>query len=271
MKIKTIVEHPLFSNVIMVLIVLNAITIGLETYPSVYKPYSEWFRTIDLIILGIFIVEILLKLMVYKMDYFRDGWNLLDFGIVALSLLFIQTNLVSILRIVRILRVLRTISAFPSLRRLVRALFMSFPAMGSTLFLIGVLFYIYAVIGTTFFSAVAPDYFGNLQFAVLTLFQVFTLEAWASEVFRPIFDVVSWSWMYFFSFILLTSYIFVNLFFGELVSNAQKLSEDVKEDNQGMDDIKKELAVMKERNELLHSKLDQMADMLMEQDKEKVG
>lgn len=268
-KSKNIVEHPYFSKTIMLVIILNALLIGLETYPSIYNSNVELFRTLDNVVLLIFIVEMVLKLSAYRFEYFRDGWNLFDFGIVMLSIVFINTNIVSVLRIVRVLRILRTITAFPSLRRLVKVLFMSVPAMGSTLFLIGILFYIYAIIGTFFFSSVAPQYFGNLQLSFLTLFQVFTLDSWASLIFRPIFESISWSWIYFSSFILLTAYIFVNLFFGELVNNAQKIAEDTEEDKE--DDLQKELRELKEQNDVLNSKLDYITNLINDKKEEKIS
>jgi voltage-gated sodium channel len=260
MKLKSFVEHSWFSKSIMILIVLNAILVGIETYPSVYEPHHQVFVLIDHVLLAIFTIEIILKLVAYRGTYFRNGWNLLDFSIVALSLIFISTHFVSVLRIVRVLRVLRTLSAFPSLRRLVNALFLSVPAMGSTLLLMIILFYIYGIIGTSFFGELAPDYFGDFQLSILALFQIFTLEAWASEIFRPIFIEMPWSWLYFVSFILISVFIVSNLFFGELVNNAQKLSQVIDEENdeieEDLDKVQKELAILKEQNKELHRKLD---------------
>lgn len=274
MKLKTFVEHPRFSKTIMSLILLNAILIGLETYPSIHTSYSELFVTLDYILLSIFSIEIILKLLVYKGKFFTNGWNILDFVIVLFSLIFINSSFVSALRIIRVLRVLRTLSAFPSLRRLVNALFLSLPTMGSTLLLMLIVFYVYGIIGTTFFSSISPDYFGNLQLSLLTLFQVFTLEAWASEVFRPIFEEFGWSWIYFCTFIIISAFIVANIFFGELVNNAQKLAQEIEEDGNDivleLDDVQNELAKLREQNAQFHQKLDKMTRILVQFDREKV-
>lgn len=225
-KLKRIIEHPLFSQTILVLIMLNAVIICLETYPNLYESYSHVLIGLDRILLVIFTIEILLKLFVYRSSFFRNGWNILDFIVVGLSLIFIHSNFVTILRIVRVLRVLRTLSMFPSLRRLINALFLSIPTMGSTILLTTILFYIYGIFGTSMFAGVAPEYFGSFHYTILTLFQIFTLESWASGIFWPIFREIPWAWIYFVTFILSSAFILANLFFGELVNNAQKLAVD---------------------------------------------
>lgn len=274
MKLKKFIELPLFSNTIMFLILVNAILIGLETYPSIHNPYSELFVIADYILLGIFSIEIILKLIVYKGAFFKDGWSIFDFTIVLVSIVFIGSNFVSVLRIIRVLRVLRTLSAFPSLKRLVNALFLSLPAMGSTLILMIIVFYVYGIIGTTFFSGISPEYFGNLQLSLLTLFQVFTLESWASGIFRTIFEQFGWSWMYFCTFIIISAFIVANIFFGELVNNAQKLAQETEEDNNDntkeLDDVLHELTTLREQNAQFHLKLDNMTNILAHSAKEKV-
>ncbi|WP_240666603.1 ion transporter [Longirhabdus pacifica] len=246
MNLKHIVEHSIFSRFILTIIIINAIIIGLETDPDLYQSYHSLFTMIDIVFLAIFTIEIALKLIVYRGKFFADGWNILDFAIVFGSLVLYSSNFVSVLRILRVLRVLRTISAIPSLRRLVDALFMAIPAIGSVTVLMCIIFYIYAIIGATFFNEVAPEYFGNLSLSALTLFQVFTLESWASGVFRPIFAEVSWSWIYFVSFIVVSTFIILNLIVGEIVNNAQKLSEEIEEDNQDLHKVMKEIDELKQ-------------------------
>lgn len=266
MTLKQFVNSNAFSRTILALIILNAVVVGLETYPSIYEPNVSVFRVIDYIFLSIFTIEISIKLFALRRSFFRTGWNVFDFAIVSLSLIFYTTNLVNVLRVLRVFRVFRTISALPSLRRLVNALFFAFPAMGSTLLLMLIIFYIYGIIGTTFFASVSADYFGSLQLSLLTLFQVFTLEAWASEVFRPIFEAYSWSWFYFTSFILTTAFIVANLFFGELVNNAQRLSQKMGEESDEMEQkvhkLQEQLEQMSSQQLQLHHKIDELTALL---------
>jgi voltage-gated sodium channel len=252
-----VVRNQRFNHFITILIILNSILIGLETYPSIYLPNKQLFFILDLIILLIFTIEIVIKISVERKDFFKNGWNNFDFFIIVGSIVLYNTPFVSILRIFRVLRTLRTITAVPSLRRIVISLFMAIPTIGSVLLLMGIIFYVYAVIGTAFFATVEPEYFGNLELTFITLFQVFTLESWASGVFRPIFAQIHWSWLYFVSFIVIATFIMINLIVGEIVNNAQKISSEVEKETGEIKDDTAEIKALKtevkELKELLQS------------------
>ncbi|PWA09452.1 voltage-gated sodium channel [Pueribacillus theae] len=241
-----------FNMFITVLIIVNAILIGLETYPAVFEPNKRMFLLLDYIILIIFAIEIALKIIVERASFFKSNWNIFDFIIVLGSVILYNTPYVSVLRIFRVLRVMRAITAVPSLRRVVRALFMAIPTITSVIIVMSIIFYVYAVIGTAFYSKIAPEYFGNLQLSLITLFQVFTLESWASGVFRPIFEEIGWSWLYFVSFIIIATFIMINLIVGEIVNNAQKISEEIeketkeiKDDTSEIEDLKSDIKELK--------------------------
>lgn len=182
-KIKRLIEGAKFNHVITGLILVNALLVGLETYPRIEREYGSWLVILDIVILSLFSVELFLKLIVYRSSFFKNGWNNFDFIIVVGSLILYGSSFISVLRIFRVLRVLRTITTVPSLRRIVTALFMAIPTIASVMVLMSIIFYVYAVIGTFFYAEVEPEYFGDLGLSFLTLFQVFTLESWASGVF----------------------------------------------------------------------------------------
>ncbi|WP_422122411.1 ion transporter [Planococcus sp. X10-3] len=247
-----IIEGRRVTNFITILIVINAILVGLETYPEFAEQYRSWLLAMDIIVLGLFTVEILIKLILYRASFFKNGWNNFDFIIVVGSLILYTSPYISVLRIFRVLRVLRTITTIPSLRRVVAALFMAIPTITSVILLMSIIFYVYAVIGTFFYASVEPEFFGNLGLSFITLFQVFTLESWASGVFRPIFEVVPWSWLYFISFIVISTFLMINLIVGEIVNNAQKISEEIDAETAGIidelseiDELKNEVAELK--------------------------
>jgi voltage-gated sodium channel len=223
-----LVHHSLFTGVIMFLILINALIVGLETYPNLYEQYRSWFYLTDYILLWLFTVEILLKLFASRpfSSYFKDGWNLFDFFIVLSGHLFVGAHFVTVLRILRVLRLLRAISIIPSLRRIVNALLLTIPALGNIMLLLGLLFYIFAVLGTMLFGQYEPEYFGSLHATLLTLFQVVTLESWASGVMRPLLQTVPWAWTYFVAFILVGTFVIFNLFVGVIVSNVEKADEE---------------------------------------------
>ncbi|RCW65848.1 ion transporter [Saliterribacillus persicus] len=249
-----------FTHFITGLIVFNAILIGLETFDAVYTPFKGLFFWIDFIILLIFLIEVVLKIIVDQKSYFMNGWNIFDFVIVVGSIILYSTPFVSVLRILRVLRIMRTITAVPSLRRIVTALFMAIPTISSVMLIMAIIFYVYAILGTSFYRDISPEFFGNLHLSFITLFQIFTLESWASGIFRPIFAEAPWSWLYFISFIVVATFIMINLIVGEIVNNAQKISEgiegetdeikedttEIKEDTSEIREIRRELAEIKE-------------------------
>ncbi|WP_091271107.1 ion transporter [Alteribacillus persepolensis] len=239
-KIARLVEHRAFLATIMIFIVINALIVGLETYPRLYQDYTSVFYALDRVLLWIFTIEIILRMIAAKpaLSFFKGTWNWFDFLIVFAGHVFAGAHFVTVLRILRVLRVLRAISVIPSLRRLVDALLLTIPALGNILILMGIIFYIYAVIGTMLYQDIAPEYFGNLQLSFLTLFQVVTLESWASNVMRPIFEQEPLSWIYFVSFVLVGTFVVFNLFIGVIVNNVEKANEmelaannDKKDDN----------------------------------------
>ncbi|MGO4890628.1 ion transporter [Anaerobacillus sp. MEB173] len=244
-KAAEIVNHRYFLNTIIGLILINAIIVGLETYPNIYQPNIGWFHFADRLLLWIFTIEIILRMIAAKPTYkfFTNSWNWFDFIIVASGHLFAGAHFITVLRILRVLRVLRAISVIPSLRKLVDALLLTIPALGNIMLLMSIIFYIFAVTGTMLFNEVAPEYFGNLQLSLLTLFQVVTLESWASGVARPIFEQLTWSWVYFVIFILVGTFIIFNLFIGVIVSNVEQANKAEEGDKE--EETRKELASLR--------------------------
>ncbi|WP_280768342.1 ion transporter [Salipaludibacillus daqingensis] len=258
-KLGQLVENRWFTSSVIILILINAIVVGLETYPNLYSEYKSAFWTADRILLWIFTVEIALRLLAAPSlkHFFTNSWNWFDFIIVAAGHVFVGAHFVTVLRILRVLRVFRAISVVPSLRRLVDALLMTIPALGNIMLLMSIIFYIFAVIGTMLFQQVSPEYFGNLQLSLLTLFQVVTLESWASEVMRPIFEILPWSWLYFVSFVLVGTFVVFNLFIGVIVNNVEKAEsaeEEVKDTHNEVMELRKEVQELKHliKNEVIN-------------------
>lgn len=223
-----IAGHPRFMNIIITLIFINAVIVGLETYPAILDNYGNWLYIGDRILLWIFTLEIVIRLIGSKSlgSFFKDPWNVFDFVIVALSHILVGSYYVTVLRIVRVLRVLRAISVIPSLRKIVNALLLTIPSMGTIMLLLGLFFYIYAVIGTMLFQTIAPEYFGTLHDSLLSLFQVITLESWASNIMRPILEADPSSWWYFVTFIVIGAFVIINLFVGVIVNNVEEASRE---------------------------------------------
>ncbi|MEP2990279.1 MAG: ion transporter [Parasphingorhabdus sp.] len=216
-KLRALVESNMFQNAILVVIVINAIIIGMETSPALMDSYGPALVLLDKIALGIFIVEILMKLFVYRFGFFKDGWNVFDFTIVAVALLPTRGNL-SVLRALRILRALRLISAMPKMRKVVQGLFAAIPSMGTVILLLGLVFYIAAVMATKLFGGEFPQWFGSIGASLYSLFQIMTLESWSMGIVRPIMEVYPWAWVFFVPFVLVTSFVVLNLFIAIIVN-----------------------------------------------------
>jgi voltage-gated sodium channel len=227
--IAAFLDRPTFTRFIIAVILINAVTLGLETFPEVMSRAGGLILTIDRLCLAIFVVEISLRLYAQGLRFFRSGWNVFDFLIVGISLLP-ATGSFSVLRALRILRVLRVISVTPSLRRVVDGLGRALPGMGSVFLLIMIIYYIAAVMATKLFGTSFPDWFGSLGSSAYSLFQIMTLESWSMGIVRPVMEVYPYAWAFFVPFILMTTFAVMNLIVGLIVNSMQEAaSEDVAE------------------------------------------
>jgi voltage-gated sodium channel len=205
-------------------ILINAVTLGLETSATVMDRAGPLLRAIDTTCLAIFVVELVARLYALGGRFFRSGWNLFDFVIVAISLVPAGEG-TSVLRALRILRVLRVVSVMPSLRRVVDGLGRALPGMGSVFLLILIIYYIAAVMATKLFGASFPEWFGSLTATAFTLFQIMTLEGWSGEIVRPVMEVYPYAWAFFLPFILVTTFAVLNLIVGLIVNSMQEAAE----------------------------------------------
>ena len=219
-----VVRAPWFEPLMIGLILVNAVLIGLETSREFVERYNGWLRVGNDIILGFFIVEAALKITAvaprWKL-YFGDGWNLFDLAVIALSLIPATDEFALVARLVRILRVLRLISAVPQLRLIVATLVRSIPSMGHVILLMSIILYIYAVTGFHLFAEVDADHWGTLGAALLTLFQMVTLEGWV-EVMEAAMEATPWAWIYFVTFVMVGTFVVLNLFIAVVINNLEQ-------------------------------------------------
>ena len=239
--------HPLTERLVMLLIIVNAIVLGLETSKPVMVSIGPLLETLDQIILIVFVAEIAARIAVHRWAFFRDRWSVFDFVVVGIAL-FPATSAFSVLRALRILRALRLITAVPTLKRVSAGLLASLPGMGSILFLIALLYYVFGVLATTLFGPDHPNLFGSLPAALWTLFTVMTLEGWVNDVAIPVMQTHPYAWAFFITFIVVTTFMVLNLFIGVVVNAMQE--EAVKAEAAERDMIHEEatpiLAMIKE-------------------------
>lgn len=227
-RLQRLLESKGMQRAITGLILVNAAVLGLETSASVMAEIGPFLLLSDRIIVAIFVVEILAKLLVYRLAFFKNAWNIFDFTVVAISLAPASAAF-SVLRALRVLRVLRLISVIPSMRKVVQALLQAIPGMGSIAALLGLLYYVFSVMATKLFGAAFPDWFGTLGASAYSLFQIMTLESWSMGIVRPVMDVFPFAWAFFVPFILVTTFAVLNLFIAIIV-NAMQSQHDAERD-----------------------------------------
>jgi voltage-gated sodium channel len=224
-RLAAFIENPLTQRVILALILINAVTLGLETSPAIMAVHGELILALDKAILGVFVLEIALRLYVHRLRFFRDPWSVFDFLVVGIALLP-ATGQLSVLRALRVLRVLRILTIVPSMRRVVGALLGAIPGLMSIGLVLLLIYYVFGVIATNLFAAAFPEWFGHLGRSLYTLFQIMTLESWSMGISRPVMEQFPYAWIFFIAFILVATFTMLNLFIAIIVNAMQSFGEN---------------------------------------------
>lgn len=242
-----LIQTRVFRFVTVSAVAAAGIVVGLETSRDIMAEYGPVLLAIDRVILSIFVAEVVAKIMAFgpkPWRYFQDPWNVFDFLVVTLCILPIGGNYVSVLRLVRTLRLLRLLTVLPKLQLIVGALLKSIPSIGYVGLLLGLHFYIYAVLGVFIFGGNDTVHFGSLGRSMLTLFQVLTLEGWADIMRTQIYGCAEFGYenfkelcaapnpspvaasIYFVSFIIVGTMIILNLFIGVIMNGMQEIERE---------------------------------------------
>ncbi len=227
--LRDLVESRGFQYFVTAVIIVNAITLGLETSPAIVSKVGPLLHAVDSAALWVFTIELMLKLGVYRTRFFRDGWNLFDFTIVTIAWIP-AAGPFSVMRALRIMRVLRLVSVVPSMRKVVGALINALPGMGSIVLVLLLVYYIAAVMATGLFGEAFPDWFGNVGASMFSLFQIMTLESWSMGIVRPVMEVYPHAWTFFVPFIVVTSFTVLNLFIALIVNSMHMLNAETTEE-----------------------------------------
>lgn len=254
MTIKEICTSKTSRNIVLIAILLNAVTLGLETSQYLLGKFGTFLYLCDKIFLAIFTVEIAAKIYAFRTDYFKDPWNLFDFVIVAIA--YVPTSgPLTVFRSLRILRVLLVISFLPRLRLIVQSLLYALPGIGWISLLMIIIFYIFAVMATKLFGSAFPEWFGDLGESFFTLFQIMTLESWAMGLVRPISQQFPYAFLFFVPFVLISSFVVLNVFIAIIVngmSDTRKILENTFETdtNDNFQDMNGNISAEHEVNKL---------------------
>lgn len=235
------------------LILLNALTLGLETSHSLMERWGSWVKLADRIILALFTLEVLAKLLAWKLRFWRDPWNVFDFAVVAVALVP-SSGPIAVLRVLRLLRLVRML---PKLRYIVEALLKAVPGMLSIFGLLLLVFYVFAIIATSLFGQTHPDWFGSLGASLYSLFQIMTLESWSMGIARPVMAVHPWAWAFFVPFILVSTFTVLNLFIAIMVDAMQSIEEKQQAETEAHID-----ASLKAESSALHAEIGELGQQM---------
>ena len=251
---------PRVQNFIMIVIVINAITLGLETSPFLMSKAGNVLIFLDHAALAIFVIEILIKIIAQRFGFLKDPWNLFDFIVVGIALVP-ATGPLAILRALRIMRVLRLLNTLPRLRIIVESVFHALPSIGWIFALLLVVFYVSAVMGTALFGSQFQEWFGSIETTMYTLFQILTLDSWSMGIARPVMKEFPYAFLFFIPFVLLTSFVVLNVFIGIIVNTMSTVNQANKEMDKKKEiehdhlEIEEEFAKLKNQMETIEALL----------------
>ena len=239
-KFQKVRDNKAFELFVIGVIIFSSLMIGIQTYDL--DPWVDGgIRFLDYAVTLFFVMEIAIRMAAEDRlrDFFKKGWNVFDFIIVAISLIPLDdSEYAMIARMLRLFRVMRLISFIPELRVLVSALISALPRMGYVALLMFIIFYLYAVIGNLLYANLNPVLWGDLGVSLLTLFRVATFEDWTDVMYEAM-TLYGLSWIYFITFIFFSAFVFLNMMIGIVVEvldeehkkmdaeiNAEKTSEE---------------------------------------------
>lgn len=217
------VESRPIQRVVVSVILINAVILGLETDRELMRQAGFWLVLADKACLLVFLIELGCKIAAFRALFWRSGWNVFDFIVVAIALVP-GTGVWAVLRSLRVLRVLRLLTVVPQLRKVVAAFLHSIPGLTGVIAVMSIFFFTAGVLATHLFGTAYPQWFGSLGASLFSLFQIMTLESWSMGIVRPVMETYPWAWAFFVPFIIIATFTILNLFIGIIVSTMQELS-----------------------------------------------
>ena len=252
-RLEVFFESTFYSWFVIILVIVNSVTLYLETG---HGTNFEFLRTLDNIILIIFVVEAVVKITVYKAQFFRSGWNLFDVLVILGSV--VGDDAIKTLRILRVGQLLLAFDKTPiAFRRVAHSMVNGVRSVLWAASVIFVIFLVYGLIGTRLYGVEHPDLFGNMGGALFTLFQCMTLESWSTGVARIVMKTEPLSWMYFVSFILVTALTSLNAIVGIYVDSFSNFTDQAEKADQSDQSV-----TLKDELHRLHTKLEKIEKLM---------
>jgi voltage-gated sodium channel len=251
-RLKEIRDARWFSNLTTAIIIFYASVLGFKTLEETAQPYGNILYILDWFVTVYFLIEITIKMAAEEKigNFFKNGWNVFDFVIVAVTLIPLDnSSFAAIARLLRVFRVLRLFTARPELKRIIDMLIKAIPSIVDIVILMFIIFYIYAIIGSFIFSQMPSGLWKDFLTAMLTLFRILTFEDWTDVMYEAM-EVYPWSWVYFVSFVIIAAFVFFNLFVAVIIGEMQKLQdeqmkEEIHDEHEKIDRLLQEVQELK--------------------------
>lgn len=217
-KVKKLVEGTNFDLFILSLICIDAVALGFMTSEITNVFFDHVLFILDRLCMAIFIMEMLMKIYAYGKGFFKNGWNIFDFVIVAISSVPFASYFI-VLRTFRLFRSLKYINKFSRLKFIINTFIALLPIFGAMLAVFAIFFYVFSIIAVCLFGDIFVE-FASLGDSMFTLLQVFSLDGWAASIARPVMSVFPHAWIFFVTFLFISFLIilsFVLSAIGEVV------------------------------------------------------
>ena len=243
-KIEDFFHSNFMHWVITILVLTNAIILGLKTEPNVVSAYGHALEALDQIIVSILVLEIFIRFLGTQKRFFKRFWNLFDAIVIAISVFAIIYD-IEVLHALRIILIFRLVELLPKMKHVVDAIARALHGIANAVILLVVIFYTFAVAGTHLFSGISEENFGDVAISMFTLFQLMAFDE-LGNVIRPLMDVQPYAWAFFVLFLGLTAFSILNLFIGIVVQAMQDASADLeRQKNDPLSDLKSEVINLK--------------------------
>ena len=229
-----IADSTSFNIAIFLVIVANAVVLGLETYDGIERDVGESLGLLNDVFLGIFVVELVIRVLAYgkrPQDFFRSGWNVFDFVVIAADFVPGLRENTTLLRLARLARVVRVVRILPDLRLLVVAVGRSLPGVASLSVMGVLLLYVYGMVGWLIFRDHYPQDYGDIGDSMLTLFVLLSTENLPDQINKGL-AVSDWTILYFVSFVLIAAFLLLNILIGVVINSMDEAREIVWEREQ---------------------------------------
>lgn len=223
-----LVDADAFQLVISSVIVLNAIVLGMETYPALQDSMGSTLVLLNDIFYIVFLIELILRILSYgrkPWNFLRSGWNVFDLIVIGGALIPYLRAEAQILRLLRLARVIRLMRFLPDARVLVSTMGKAIPSVFSMLVFTVLILFVYGIIGWSMYGTQLPAQWGNIGQAMLTLFVLLTLENFPTylEQAQPYNSLTP---LFFLSFVIIAVFVVINLVIGIVIGSMEKAREE---------------------------------------------